>query len=114
MLDLHETIQVIAFPGEGINIIIKEHGITLVDPFDTDPNDPFGGGAGFQTLEYEEVNIAIEATITIDPPLRNVTLGQTLEIIVKLSNIPIKYSVEEWGIIFSQAPVEGPRLESSE
>jgi serine/threonine protein kinase len=72
-------------------------------------------------LDKEGINIiatpnafGLEATITIDPPMRNITLGQALEIIVKLSDKPIKYSVEEWGITFSEAPVEGLRVESIE
>ena len=103
--DLYETIGQI--DEEGINIIIDQNtgqiqqSLTGGDPSlggFGDPNDPFGVGAGGfpQSQEAEEINIAQEVSITIDPPLRNVTLGQTLEIIMKLSNIPIKYSIEDW------------------
>ncbi|MEE2948274.1 MAG: hypothetical protein VX392_08135, partial [Verrucomicrobiota bacterium] len=118
--DLHDTIQQI--DEAGVNIIIDQNTGVIVQSFSGDdqgmggfdPNDPTGfGGGGFpQQQEQEDVNIAQEVSITIDPPLRNVTLGQTLEIIMKLSNIPIKYSVEDWGIMFSHAPAEGPRLET--
>ena len=104
----------------GINIIVDQNtGLIQQSGFGADPsqggfgdpNDPFGGGLQ-QVQEDTEVNIAQEVTISIDPALRNVTLKQLLEIIMKVSNIPIKYSVEDWGIIFSHAPAEGPRLET--
>ncbi|HJO54250.1 MAG TPA: hypothetical protein QF373_07095, partial [Verrucomicrobiota bacterium] len=113
--DLHDHIGEI--DEEGVNIIIDQNtgmvqqsGLGLDPASGFDPNDPFGGGLP-QMQEAEEVNIAQEVSITIDPPLSNVTIHQALEIIVKLSNIPIKYSVEDWGIMFSHAPAEGPRLE---
>ncbi|SVB09216.1 uncharacterized protein METZ01_LOCUS162070, partial [marine metagenome] len=97
--DLHETIQTI--DEDGVNIIIDQNtgviaqSLDLLDPsLGGDPNDPFGMGGFPQAQEADQINIAQEVSITIDPPLSNVTLGQTLEIIMKLSNIPIKYSVE--------------------
>ena len=118
LIELSGTIE--GIDPEGINFIVDQNtgqiqqsgiGLDPNDPFGGDPNDPFGGGFP-QAQEEEDVNIALEVNITIDPPLRNITLGQLLEIIVKISNIPIKYSVEDWGIIFSHAPAEGPRLET--
>ena len=115
--DLTETIN--AIDTEGINIIvdqntgqIQQSGLGGDPSLGGDPNDPFGAGGFPQTQEPEEVNISQEVAITIDPALRNVTLYQLFEIIIKLSNIPIKYSVEDWGIMFSHAPAEGPRLET--
>ncbi len=113
--DLHDHIAEI--DAEGVNMIIDQNtgmvqqsGLGADPSLGLDPNDPFAGG-GLPQQEPEEVNIAQEVSITIDPPLSNVTLAQALEIITKLSNIPIKYSIEDWGIMFSHAPAEGPRLE---
>ena len=41
------------------------------------------------------------ATIKIDPPLSGPTLHQLLDILTKVSDRPIKYSVEDWGVLFS-------------
>ena len=103
---------------ESVNFIIDSNTGVLVrqsfgDPsgFGEDPNDPFGGG-GFQPQEEESVDIGLEVQITIDPPLRHVSLFQVLEILKELSNIPIGYSIKDYGIMFSHQPVEGPRLEN--
>ena len=118
IVDLIETID--GIDPEGINIIVDQNtGMIQQSGFGADPslggfgdpNDPFGGGFP-QAQQDDEVNIAQEVAITIDPALRNVTLHQLMDIIMKLSNIPIKYSVEDWGIMFSHAPAEGPRLET--
>lgn len=50
------------------------------------------------------------ATIKIDPALSGVTLHQLLDIIVKVSDRPIKYSVEDWGILFTTRGQESPTL----
>jgi len=114
------TVLIDEIVPEGINIIVDQNTGQIQqsgfggDPSQGgfDPNDPFGSGGFPQAQEDAEVDIAQEVTITIDPALRNITLHQLFEIIMKLSNIPIKYSVEDWGIMFSHAPAEGPRLET--
>ena len=114
------TVLIDGIVPEGINIIVDQNTGQIQqsgfggDPSQGgfDPNDPFGSGGFPQAQEDAEVDIAQEVTITIDPALRNITLHQLFEIIMKLSNIPIKYSVEDWGIMFSHAPAEGPRLET--
>ena len=45
------------------------------------------------------------AAIRIVPPLVNVTLGQVLDAIQKVSSPPVKYSVEDYAIIFSPKTV---------
>jgi len=49
------------------------------------------------------------AIIRIDPPLRDLTLAQALDAIVKASDQPIKYSVEDYSIIFSVRQPNIPR-----
>ncbi|MEC7882477.1 MAG: hypothetical protein VYB35_06175, partial [Verrucomicrobiota bacterium] len=102
---------------ESVNFIIDSNTGVLSQPLlqdpslGMDPNDPFAGG-GLQPQEPEEVDIGLEVQITIDPPLRNVSLHQVLEIMKELSNIPIGYSIKDYGIMFSHQPIEGPRLEN--
>ena len=103
---------------EAVNFLIDSNTGVLAQPsfggqsgFGEDPNDPFPGG-GFPTQEEESVDIGLEVQITIDPPLRHVSLFQVLEIMKELSNIPIGYSVKDYGIMFFHQPVEGPRLEN--
>ena len=44
------------------------------------------------------------------PPLRDVTLRQALDALVKVADRPIKYSVEEYAIVFSLRAPESPAL----
>ena len=46
---------------------------------------------------------AAATTITI-PPLKNVTLRQALEAVQKAADRPIKYSVEDFAVVFSSDP----------
>ena len=117
IIDLIETID--GIDPEGINIIVDRNtGMIQQSGFGDDPSlggfgdpnfDPTFGGGFPQAQEETDVNIAQEVTISISPALRNVTLHQLMDIIMKLSNIPIKYSVEDWGIMFSHAPADAPR-----
>jgi type II secretory pathway component GspD/PulD (secretin)/tetratricopeptide (TPR) repeat protein len=61
--------------------------------------------------------VAVEAPVDIGqtlikmvPPQHNLTLGQALEVLVKVADRPIKYSVEDYAIIFSLKPAETPQL----
>ena len=111
--ELHDSVIEL---DEAVNFLIDSNTGVLSQPSLQDPslgmdNDPFAGG-GFQPQEQEEVDIGLEVQITIDPPLRHVSLYQVLEIMKELSNIPIGYSVKDYGIMFSHQPIEGPRLEN--
>ena len=77
----------------------------------------------YKALEYNETKTAFiidtqllfsdveqDVKVSIDPPLRNVSLGQVLEKIVQSANDPIKYTVEEFGIIISPKLGEAPKL----
>ena len=50
------------------------------------------------------------ASVKLSPPLMDVTLEQALDAIVKVANIPIKYSVEEYAVVFSHKGAETPQL----
>src|SRR5204863_6924063 len=51
-------------------------------------------------------------TVRITPPLRNVRLADVLEAITKVADKPIRYSIEEYAVIFSQKPPEAAQLET--
>ncbi len=87
---------------KGINIIIN----SLANPEGAAPTlDPATGlpMAGVQG----DINTT---TIKIDPKLYDVTLGQALDIIVKVADRPIKYSVEDYGVFFALRGQEAPVL----
>jgi beta-lactamase regulating signal transducer with metallopeptidase domain len=50
------------------------------------------------------------AKIRIVPPLTDVTLGQVLDAIVKVADQPIKYSIENYAIVFSTRSQDSPPL----
>jgi beta-lactamase regulating signal transducer with metallopeptidase domain len=49
-------------------------------------------------------------TVKINPELNDVTLGQLLDIIVKVADRPIKYSIEDFGVLFTLRGAEVPVL----
>ncbi|HEU0010096.1 MAG TPA: hypothetical protein VFT34_09810, partial [Verrucomicrobiae bacterium] len=84
---------------KGINIIIS----TTADPPAAGPGpaiDPATGLPVAGAAAGVEADISA-TTVKIDPELNDVTLGQVLDIIVKVADRPIKYSVEDYGVIFS-------------
>ena len=40
-------------------------------------------------------------SIKINPPLTNIRLADVLDAIVKVANRPIKYSIEDYAVVFS-------------
>jgi len=49
-------------------------------------------------------------TIRIDPPLRNIRLVDLLEIIRRVADRPIEYTIQDYGVVFSVAPTDGSRI----
>jgi type II secretory pathway component GspD/PulD (secretin)/tetratricopeptide (TPR) repeat protein len=94
---------------KGINIIIS----TTAEPpvagaapaIDPATGLPVAGAAG----GGPEADISA-TTVKIDPELNDVTLGQVLDIIVKVADRPIKYSIEDYGILFSLRGAVPPDL----
>jgi len=91
---------------EGVNFLINAN----IDPAAAGPGaiDPATGlpaaaGAG------EPVDLSA-TTIKIVPPLNRITLRQALDAIQKVADKPIKYSVEDYAIIFSPKTAETPLL----
>ncbi len=92
---------------KGINFIINNN----VDPIpQAAPTiDPTTGLPTAAANAAGDVDIT-QTTIKLMPPLRDVTLRQALDALVKVADRPIKYSVEEYAIVFSLRAPESPAL----
>ena len=91
---------------KGINIILNSFTEPTAQAAPAiDPNT----GLAIPTAAPEPVDIGA-TTIRIVPPLLDVTLGQALDAITKSSDRPIKFSVEDYAIVFSLRTPETPML----
>jgi len=83
----------------GVNMIIAPNAdpqasaAPAVDPATGLPIVPAAGGGGESDL--------VATTIRLVPAVRGLTLRQALDVIVKVADRPIKYSVEDFGVVFS-------------
>ena len=93
----------------GINIIVSGNVDMPAPP--PAPIDPATGlpVAGAAAGVAEPIDLAT-TTIRIVPPLTDITLGQALDAIAKVADRPLKYSIEEYAIVFSPKSVETPTL----
>ena len=87
------------FPGGGIP------GAPTVDPATGLPVAPAGGGGA----EAVDLNAVV---IKINPGLTDVRLADVLDAIVQVADHPIKYSVQDYAIVFSAKGAETPTLYS--
>jgi hypothetical protein len=84
---------------KGINFLINQN----LDPGEaTAPPAPMLGpdGTPLPPAPVEAVDVGATA-IKINPPLNDVRLVDVLEAVVKVADHPIKYSVEDYGVVFS-------------
>ncbi|MBI3849133.1 MAG: hypothetical protein HY298_02410 [Verrucomicrobia bacterium] len=77
----------------GVSFIINPH----TDIQSTGGIDPT---TGLPTTVVEQVDIG-SVIIRINPPLQDVRLADVLDAIVKVADKPIKYSIEDYAIVFS-------------
>jgi len=92
----------------GINIIVSANAdppSAPPAPIDPATGLPVATGAAVA----EPVDLA-STTIRIVPPLSDLTLGQALDAIQRVADRPIKYSVEDYAIVFSPKATEAPPL----
>jgi general secretion pathway protein D len=91
----------------GINIIVSGN----ADPPSAPPApiDPATGLPVATGAVAEPFDLAT-TTIRIVPPLSDITLGQALDAIQRVSDRPIKYSIEDYAIVFSPKALETPPL----
>ncbi|MBE0543915.1 MAG: hypothetical protein IH623_21440 [Verrucomicrobia bacterium] len=76
-------------------------------------HDPAGRGVNFIVNPNVPPPIStvidiVSMPITINPPLTNVRLGDALDAVVKATDKSIKYSIEDYGVVFSSSTVPEP------
>lgn len=55
-----------------------------------------------------------QVTIKISPPLNDVSLADVLDAITKVADVPIKYTIEDYAVVFSPRPPEAVALYSKQ
>src|SRR5260221_4526040 len=94
---------------KGINVLVNQHidtrGSGAAAGTQIDP----ATGLPAAAAPAESVDIS-QISIKIIPPLRDVTLGQALDAIVKVADNPIKYSIEDYAVVFSLKRGDVPPL----
>jgi hypothetical protein len=85
--------------GNGINFLINPNmapsAVELPGPF----IGPNGTPAAAPPQELVDVG---SITIKINPPLKDLRLVDVLDAVVKVADHPINYSIEDYGVVFSQ------------
>jgi hypothetical protein len=95
----------------GINFLINQN----MDPGEAAAIPaPTVGPAGnlLPAPPAEQVDLS-DVAIKITPPLTDVRLVDVLDAVVKVADRPIKYSVEDYGVVFSPRGVEPARHEAT-
>jgi len=94
----------------GINFIISGNAdppaaaAPIVDPATGLPVAAAAAGGGAGDLDLAAI------TVKLMPALNNVTLRQVLDAIVRVADRPVKYSVEEYAVVFTLRNPESPPL----
>jgi Flp pilus assembly secretin CpaC len=92
---------------QGINFLINPNVVAGAAQTTIDPNT----GAPVTLPPAEQISMN-DVTVRISPALKNVRLGDVLEAITKVADKPIRYSIEEYAVIFSQKPPDATQLET--
>ncbi|MEY4387638.1 MAG: hypothetical protein RLY20_2921 [Verrucomicrobiota bacterium] len=100
---------------KGINFIIAPNADTAAAPLATPTAPVIDPTTGLPTTPaaapVEQVDMS-GISIKINPALSGLRLQDALDIIVKVADRPIKYSIEDWGVIFTLKAVEATPLYS--
>jgi Flp pilus assembly secretin CpaC/tetratricopeptide (TPR) repeat protein len=96
---LHQTAQARDPDRHGINFLINPNIVVALGAPQIDPTT--GALVAPQSAEPFDMDGVI---IRIVPPMRNVRMADVLDAIVRVATQPIRYSIEEFGIVFSQKP----------
>ena len=91
----------------GINFLIltESGGAVAAPPGATDPTT----GLPLSSVSTETVDLGT-IRVKINPPLNNIRLADVLDAIVKTSEKPIKYSIEDYAVVFSLKTPEATPL----
>ena len=92
---------------EGINFLINPNVVASAAQTQIDPNT----GQPITLPPPEPIDMP-SVTVRIAPPLRNLRLADVLDAITKVADKPIRYSIEEYAVVFSQKPPEATQLET--
>ena len=98
VLNLRDEVKKRDPEKKGINFMINPN-----PPADSAPGVPPAVGSNGSPLPApprEAVDISAIA-VKINPPLSDVRLADVLDAVVKVADHPIKYSVEDYGVVFS-------------
>jgi beta-lactamase regulating signal transducer with metallopeptidase domain len=93
--------------GTGVNFLFNPNVIGAAPRTTVDPN------TGEQlTLPPPEPLELSNVGVRINPPLKNVRLGDALEAIVKVADKPIRYAITEYAVVISQRLPDTKQLET--
>ncbi|HKS38665.1 MAG TPA: hypothetical protein VJW76_15840 [Verrucomicrobiae bacterium] len=93
---------------EGINFMLNPNVVVGAAAAPTvDPTT----GAVIPAPQPEPLDMS-SVIIRIGPALKNVRLSDVLEAVTRVADKPIKYSIEEYAVVFSQRPPEAAQLET--
>jgi len=93
--------------GTGLNFLVNPNVIRAGPEAMIDP-----ATGNWATLPQPEPLDMKTVRVRIIPPLKNLRLSDALEAIVKSADKPIRYSVEEYAVVFSQKLPEAKQLET--
>ena len=85
----------------GINFIINPNPEVAPPPFQLPPVIDPTTGLPTHTPQPQELVDINAVTIRIRPALRDVRLADVLDAIVKVADHPIKYTIEDYGVVFA-------------
>jgi general secretion pathway protein D len=92
--------------GVGINFMINPHSDAAGGGLlPTDTTGAAAAGVAAVNTASPSVDLS-QATIKISPPLNEVTMAQVLDAVMKVSDTPIRFSVEDYAVVFSPKPAE--------
>jgi hypothetical protein len=84
----------------GVNFVFAQPRFAISPPIDPATGLPLGGSS------LEPIDLKT-TTIRIEPPLTNIRLIDLLEIIRRVADRPIEYTIHEYGVVFAAAPTPG-------
>ncbi len=106
---------------QGINFLFNPNIENIPSTAEGEGGEGGGGGGGAAAInpatglpEQQQAagaQPADDTAININLELNNVNMAQLLDAICMVSDHPIKYSVEDWGIVFSQKGPDAPQYE---
>lgn len=98
----------------GINFLINPHSDAGVSAGPgPDVNAPPGTTPAPLAAAPTTVDLS-QVTIKISPPLNDVTLADVLDAITKVADVPIKYTIEDYAVVFAPRPPEAVALYSKQ